>query len=190
MENNKMIDEIKKDAQERMQKSVGAMTDAFKKVRTGRANPSLLDGITVDYYGSPTAISQVANIIVEDGRTLAINAWEKPMIAVIEKAIMKSDLGINPATNGDTIRIPMPMLTEETRKDFIKIARAEAEKGRISVRNIRRDANGDVKSLLKEKEISEDEERQTEDEIQKITDKFIAEVDKLLAGKEKDLMQV
>lgn len=185
-----MIDEIKQDAQERMQKSVGAMTDAFKKVRTGRANPAILDGIQVDYYGSPTAISQVANIIVEDGRTLAINPWEKPMVGVIEKAILKSDLGITPATNGDTIRIPMPALTEETRKDYIKQARAEAEKGRVSVRNIRRDANGDVKDLLKEKEISEDEARQSEDEIQKITDKFIKQVDELLAGKEKDLMQV
>lgn len=185
-----MIDEIKQDAQERMQKSVNAMMDAFKKVRTGRANPAILDGITVDYYGSPTEISQVANIIVEDGRTLAINPWEKPMVAVIEKAIMKSDLGINPATNGDIIRIPMPMLTEETRKEFIKQARAEAEKGRISVRNIRRDANGDIKALEKEKEISEDEERQGEDAIQKITDKFIADIDKLLGDKEKDLMQV
>ena len=185
-----MINEIQKDAQERMQKSVNAMLDAFKKVRTGRANPSILDGITVDYYGSPTEISQVANIIVEDGRTLAINPWEKPMVSVIERAIMKSDLGINPATNGDIIRIPMPMLTEETRKDFIKLARAEAEKGRISIRNIRRDANGDIKALEKEKEISEDEERQGEDAIQKITDKYIAEIDGLLAGKEKDLMQV
>lgn len=185
-----MLNEIKQDAQARMEKSVNAMIEAFKKVRTGRANPAILDGIKVDYYGSPTAISQVANIIVEDGRTLAINAWEKPMIAIIEKAIMKSDLGINPATNGDTIRIPMPMLTEETRKDYIKQARAEAEKGRVSVRNIRRDANGDVKDLLKEKEISEDESRQTEDEIQKITDKYIANIDKILGEKEKDLMQV
>ena len=190
VEKQKMINEIQKDAQERMQKSVNAMLDAFKKVRTGRANPSILDGITVDYYGSPTEIAQVANIIVEDGRTLAINPWEKPMVSVIERAIMKSDLGINPATNGDIIRIPMPMLTEETRKDFIKLARAEAEKGRISIRNIRRDANGDIKALEKEKEISEDEERQGEDAIQKITDKYIAEIDGLLAGKEKDLMQV
>ena len=185
-----MINEIQQDAQERMKKSIDALLNAFKKVRTGRANPAILDGIMVDYYGSPTQISQVANIIVEDGRTLAINPWEKPMVALIEKAILKSDLGITPATNGDTIRVPMPMLTEETRKEYIKQARAEAEKGRVSIRNIRRDANGDVKDLLKEKEISEDEARQGEDEIQKVTDKFIKQVDELLAEKEKDLMQV
>lgn len=185
-----MINEIQQDAQERMKKSIDALLNAFKKVRTGRANPAILDGIMVDYYGSPTQISQVANIIVEDGRTLAINPWEKPMVALIEKAILKSDLGITPATNGDTIRVPMPMLTEETRKEYIKQARAEAEKGRVSIRNIRRDANGDVKDLLKEKEISEDEARQGEDEVQKVTDKFIKQVDELLAEKEKDLMQV
>jgi len=185
-----MINEIKKDAEERMSKSVDAMIDAFKKVRTGRANPAILDGITVDYYGSPTAINQVANVVVEDGRTLAIIPWEKPMVPVIEKAIMKSDLGINPATSGDTIRVPMPALTEETRKDYIKQARAEAEKGRVSVRNIRRDANGSIKDLLKEKEISEDEERKGEADIQKLTDGFIAQIDKLLEDKEKDLMQV
>jgi len=184
-----MINEIKKDAEERMSKSVDAMIDAFKKVRTGRANPAILDGITVDYYGSPTAINQVANVVVEDGRTLAIIPWEKPMVPVIEKAIMKSDLGINPATSGDTIRVPMPALTEETRKDYIKQARAEAEKGRVSVRNIRRDANGSIKDLLKEKEISEDEERKGEADIQKLTDGFIAQIDKLLEDKEKDLMQ-
>jgi ribosome recycling factor len=185
-----MIEDIKKDAQERMKKSVNAMTEAFKKVRTGRANPAILDGIMVDYYGNPTAINQVANIIVEDGRTLAINPWEKPMVGLIEKAILKSDLGITPATNGDTIRVPMPMLTEETRKEYIKQARAEAEKGRVSVRNIRRDANSDIKELLKEKEISEDEERKAEADVQKITDTFIKQVDELLAEKEKDLMQV
>jgi len=185
-----MINEIKKDAEERMSKSVDAMIEAFKKVRTGRANPAILDGITVDYYGSPTAINQVANVVVEDGRTLAIIPWEKPMVPVIEKAIMKSDLGINPATSGDTIRVPMPALTEETRKDYIKQARAEAEKGRVSVRNIRRDANGSIKDLLKEKEISEDEERKGEADIQKLTDGFIAQIDKLLEDKEKDLMQV
>jgi len=185
-----VINEIQQDAQERMKKSIDALLNAFKKVRTGRANPAILDGIMVDYYGSPTQISQVANIIVEDGRTLAINPWEKPMVALIEKAILKSDLGITPATNGDTIRVPMPMLTEETRKEYIKQARAEAEKGRVSIRNIRRDANGDVKDLLKEKEISEDEARQGEDEVQKVTDKFIKQVDELLAEKEKDLMQV
>ena len=185
-----MINEIKGDAQARMQKSIEALVNAFKKVRTGRAHPSILDGISIDYYGTQTQLSQVANIVVEDGRTLAINPWEKHLVGDIEKAIMKSDLGITPATNGDTIRIPMPMLTEETRKGYIKQARAEAEKGRISVRNVRRDANGDIKDLLKEKEISEDEQRKAEDDIQKLTDKFVADVEKLLADKEKDLMQV
>jgi ribosome recycling factor len=185
-----MINEIKQDAEERMTKSVGAMVEAFKKVRTGRANPAILDGVMVDYYGSDTPISQVANIIVEDGRSLAVNPWEKNMIPAIEKAIMKANLGLNPATSGDVIRIPMPPLTEETRKEYIKQARAEAEKGRVSVRNIRRDANGDIKDLLKEKEISEDEQRGGEDQIQKLTDKFIAQIDGLLADKEKDLMQV
>ncbi|KZZ45362.1 ribosome recycling factor, partial [Thalassolituus sp. HI0120] len=135
-----MINEIKQDAEERMTKSVGAMVEAFKKVRTGRANPAILDGVMVDYYGSDTPISQVANIIVEDGRSLAVNPWEKNMIPAIEKAIMKANLGLNPATSGDVIRIPMPPLTEETRKEYIKQARAEAEKGRVSIRNIRRDA--------------------------------------------------
>ncbi|EAT12160.1 ribosome recycling factor [Bermanella marisrubri] len=185
-----MINEIQKDAEERMKKSLAAMIEAFKKVRTGRAHPSLLDGINVDYYGNPTPINQLANVNVEDGRTLAITPWEKPLVPEIEKAIMKSDLGITPATSGETIRVPMPMLTEETRKGFIKQARAEAEKGRVSIRNVRRDANSSVKDLLKEKEISEDEERQAENEIQKLTDKFIADVDSLLVEKEKDLMQV
>jgi ribosome recycling factor len=185
-----MIDEIKQDAEERMAKSVQAMVEAFKRVRTGRANPAILDSVMVDYYGNPTPVAQVANIIVEDGRTLAINPWEKPMVPVIEKAILKSDLGLNPATSGDIIRLPMPMLTEETRKDYIKQARAEAEKGRVSIRNIRRDANGNIKELLKEKMISEDEDRGGQDQIQKVTDKYIAEVDSLLADKEKDLMQV
>ncbi len=185
-----MINEIQTDAQERMQKSLGALVNAFKKIRTGRAHPSILDGITIDYYGSATPLSQVANIVVEDGRALAVNPWEKHLIPDIEKAIMKSDLGINPATSGDIIRIPMPMLTEETRKVFIKKARAEAEKGRISVRNVRRDANGDIKDLLKEKEISEDEEHKGQELVQQLTDKFIAEIESLLGQKEKDLMKV
>lgn len=185
-----MVNDIKNDAEDRMAKSVHALVEAFKKVRTGRANPAILDSVMVDYYGTPTQISQVANIIVEDGRCLAINPWEKNLVPAIEKAIMKSDLGLNPSTTGDTIRLPMPALTEETRKDYIKQARAEAEKGRVSVRNIRRDANGSIKDLLKEKEISEDEQRQSEDQIQKLTDRFIAEIDSLLAAKEKDLMQV
>ncbi|MFK4751096.1 ribosome recycling factor [Oceanobacter antarcticus] len=185
-----MIEDIKQDAEERMGKSVSSLLDAFKRVRTGRANPAILDNISVDYYGTATPIAQAANVIVEDGRTLAINPWEKAMVTVIERAILKSDLGLNPNTSGDTIRLHMPMLTEETRKDFIKLARSEAEKGRVSIRNIRRDANGSIKELLKEKMISEDEERGGEDQIQKLTDKFIAEVDAHLAQKEKDLMQV
>ena len=185
-----MINEIQKDAEDRMSKSVGALVDAFKKVRTGRANPAILDSVMIDYYGTPTPINQVANVIVEDGRSLAINPWEKNLVPQIERAILKSDLGLNPATNGDTIRLPMPALTAETRKDYIKQARAEAEKGRVSVRNIRRDANGSVKDLLKEKEITEDESRGAEDAIQKLTDKFIGQVDDLLAEKEKDLMKV
>lgn len=185
-----MLNEIKDDAKDRMQKSVNALIDAFKKVRTGRANPAILDGITIDYYGTETPLSQVANINVEDGRALAVTPWEKHLVPTIEKAIMKSDLGINPSTTGETIRLPMPALTEETRKDYIKQARAEAEKGRVSVRNIRRDANSSIKDLLKEKEISEDEERQGQDQIQQLTDKFIAEIESLLAVKEKDLMQV
>lgn len=185
-----MIDDIKNDAQERMVKSIGAMTEAFKKIRTGRAHPSILEGVMVDYYGSPTPLAQLANINVEDGRCLAIVPWEKPLVPAIEKAIMKSDLGLNPSTTGDKIRVPMPALTEETRKQYIKQARAEAEKGRVSVRNIRRDANGMIKDLLKDKEISEDDERRGQDQIQKITDQCVAEIETVLAGKEKDLMQV
>ena len=185
-----MINDIQKDAEERMSKSVAALVDAFKKVRTGRANPAILDGVMVDYYGTPTAITQVANVVVEDGRSLAINPWEKNLVPLIERAILKSDLGLNPATNGDTIRLPMPALTEETRKDYIKQARAEAEKGRVSVRSIRRDANGSIKDLLKEKEITEDEERQAEASVQKLTDKYIADVDALVEAKEKDLMEL
>lgn len=185
-----MINDIRKDAEERMVKSVQALMEAFKKVRTGRANPAILDSVMVDYYGTPTPITQVANVIVEDGRALAINPWERNMVPVIERAILKSDLGLNPSTTGDVIRLPMPALTEETRKDYIKQARSEAEKGRVSVRNIRRDANGSIKDLLKDKLVSEDEQRGGEEQIQKLTDKYIAEVDALLAAKEKDLMQV
>jgi len=185
-----MIEDIKKDAEERMQKSIGALLEAFKRVRTGRANPAILDNVKVDYYGTETPIAQAANVIVEDGRTLAINPWEKNMVPQIERAILKSDLGLNPTTSGDTIRLHMPMLTEETRKDFIKQARAEAEKGRVSIRNIRRDANSSIKELLKEKMISEDEDRGGQDQIQKLTDKYIALVEEHLVQKEKDLMEV
>lgn len=185
-----MIDEIKQDTESRMTKSIEALQVAFAKIRTGRAHPSILDGIMVDYYGTPTPIKQVANVTVEDARTLAVSPWEKPMVIEIEKAIMKSDLGLNPATTGDLIRIPMPALTEETRKTYIKRAKAEAETARVSIRNIRRDANGELKSLLKEKEIGEDDDRKGQDEIQKITDKFVAEVEKVLQAKEKDLMEI
>ncbi len=185
-----MINEIKKDAEGRMKKSLEALSNAFNKIRTGRAHPSILDAVMVDYYGNPTPINQVANINVEDGRTLAVSPWEKAMVPEIEKAILSSDLGLNPATSGELIRIPMPPLTEETRKGYIKQAKQEAENARVSVRNIRRDANSQVKDLLKAKEISEDEERKAEDEIQKITDKFIADVEKALAEKEKDLLEI
>lgn len=185
-----MIDDIKQDAQERMKKSLDAMHNNFNKIRTGRAHPGILDGITVSYYGVDTPLSQVANVMVEDARTLAISPWEKPMVVEIEKAILKSDLGLNPATSGDLIRLPMPALTEETRKGYIKQAKAEAENGRVSIRNIRRDALADVKGLLKEKEITEDDDRKAQDDVQKITDKFIADVDAMLAAKEKDLMEI
>ena len=185
-----MIDEIMEDADERMAKSIEALQQAFARIRTGRASPNLLDDIKVDYYGAPTPLAQVANITVEDARSLLISPWEKNMIPVIEKAIMKSDLGLTPASNADVIRLPMPPLTEESRKGLTKQARAEAENGRIAIRNIRRDANSTVKELLKEKEISEDEERKAEDSIQKLTDRFVGRVDTLLAEKESDLMEI
>lgn len=185
-----MIEDIKEDAQQRMQKSLEALNVAFAKIRTGRAHPSILDSVMVDYYGSPTRLSQVANISVEDARTLSLSPWEKNMVPEIEKAIMKSDLGLNPSTAGDVIRIPMPALTEETRKGYFKQAKQEAETARVSIRNIRRDANGDVKDLLKEKAIGEDEDRKAQDDIQKITDKFVAEIEKMLQAKEKDLMEI
>lgn len=185
-----MINEIKKSAQERMSKSVDVLGVNFNKIRTGRAHPSILDSVTISYYGNPTPLSQVANVSVQDARTLVISPWEKNLISDIEKAIMKSDLGLNPSTTGDLIRVPMPALTEETRKGFIKQARAEAEHARVSIRNVRRDANSELKDLLKSKDISEDEDRRAQDEIQKITDKYTAEVDSALAVKEKDLMEI
>ena len=185
-----MINDVKQDAQERMQKSVEVLGLNFNKIRTGRAHPSILDTVSVSYYGNPTPLSQVANISVLDNRTLSVSPWEKPMVPEIEKAIMKSDLGLNPVTTGELIRVPMPPLTEETRKGYIKQARAEAENARVSVRNIRRDALSTLKDLQKEKEISEDDERRAQDDIQKITDKHIAEVDKALLAKEADLMEV
>lgn len=185
-----MINELKKDAEERMKKSVDALGQAFNKIRTGRAHPSLLDTIRVSYYGSDVPLSQVANIGVEDARTLTVSPWERNMVPDVEKAIMKSDLGLNPSTAGMVIRIPMPQLTEDTRKGYIKQARGEAEHTRVAIRNIRRDVLSDVKELLKEKEISEDDERKAQDDMQKLTDRFIAEVEKALAAKEADLMVV
>lgn len=185
-----MLNEIKSEAKQRMEKSLISLDNSFKKIRTGRAHPSLLDGIMVSYYGSPTPLSQVANITAEDNRTLMISPWEKQLAPEIEKALLKSDLGINPSSNGDVIRIPLPSLTEETRKVYIKQAKSEAEGGRVSMRNIRRDANGQIKDLLKEKEISEDEERGAQDDIQKLTDSFIAKVEALLKEKEADLMAI
>jgi len=185
-----VINDIKKDAESRMKKSVEALHSNFNKIRTGRAHPSILDAVTVDYYGSQVPLSQVASVNVEDARTLTIAPWEQGMVQKIEKAIMTSDLGLNPASAGNVIRVPMPMLTEETRKGYIKQARSEAENARVAVRNVRRDANGDFKSLLKDKDITEDDQREGEDAIQKLTDKYIAEIDKALAAKEQDLMQV
>ncbi|MBT8768611.1 ribosome recycling factor [Metapseudomonas boanensis] len=185
-----MINEIKQDAQERMKKSLESLNHAFAKIRTGRAHPSILDSVMVSYYGADTPLRQVANVIAEDSRTLALTVFDKSMIQAVEKAIMTSDLGLNPATAGTTIRVPMPALTEETRKGYTKQARAEAENARVAVRNIRRDALAQLKDLVKEKEISEDEERRAAEDVQKLTDKFVAEVDKALEAKENDLMAV
>jgi len=185
-----VINDIKKDSESRMKKSLEALQTAFSKIRTGRAHPSILNSVMVPYYGTDTPLTQVANVVVEDARTLAINAWEKNLVPAIEKAILKSDLGLNPSTSGDTIRVPMPALTEETRRDLVKQARHEAENARVSVRNIRRDANNDLKDLLKEKAISEDEERRAIDDVQKLTDRYVADIDKMLAEKESDLMAV
>ncbi|QFU00416.1 Ribosome-recycling factor [Halomonas sp. THAF5a] len=185
-----MIDDIKKDAETRMKKSLEALHSNFNKIRTGRAHPSILDAVSVEYYGSQMPLNQVASINVEDARTLTVVPWEQSMVPKVEKAIMTSDLGLNPASAGNVIRVPMPMLTEETRKGYIKQARQEAENARVAVRNVRRDANGDIKSLLKEKEITEDEQRQAEDAIQKLTDGIVAEIDKALESKEHDLLQV
>jgi len=183
-----MIDDIIADADDRMQKSLVSLDDAFKKIRTGRAHPAILDSVMVSYYGTDTPLNQLANVTVEEGRSLIVSPWEKPMIGEVEKAIMKSDLGLNPSNNGDTIRVPMPALTEETRKEYTKQAKAEAENARIAIRNIRRDANSDIKDLEKEKEISEDEQRRAEEQVQKITDKHIATVESSFQTKEADLL--
>jgi ribosome recycling factor len=183
-----MLNEIVEDAKSGMEKSLGALEAAFKKIRTGRATPSLLDSIKLDYYDKPTPLSQVASISIEDAKTLAIVPWEKGVVQQIEKSIMESDLGLNPATSGDTIRVILPDLTEETRKDFIKKAKAEAENAKVSIRNVRREGNTQLKEFLKEKEISQDEERQGEEQIQKLTDLFVDKIDSTFEAKEKDLL--
>jgi len=185
-----MINELKEDAAIRMGKSVASLKNDLTKLRTGRAHTSLLDHITVEYYGSEVPLSQVANVSVLDSRTLSVSPWEKPMVQAIEKAIMNSNMGLNPATTGELIRIPLPPLTEERRKDMIKVVRAEGESAKVAIRNIRRDVLSDVKSLLKDKEITEDDDRQAQDDVQKITDKYVKEVDDTLVIKEKDLMEI
>ena len=185
-----MIEDIIKDAGMRMGKSIDSLKQSLGKVRTGRAHPSLLDHLTVDYYGSNVPISQVANIGVEDARTLSVTPWEKTMVQPIEKAIMTSDLGLNPATAGTVIRIPMPPLTEETRRELVKVVRKDGEAAKVAIRNIRRDANNDFKDLVKDKEISSDDEHRAQERIQKLTDEHIAEVDRVLANKEAELMEI
>jgi len=184
------METLLKDLTEKMEKSVNALKNAFNKIRTGRANPSILDDINVDYYGNPTPINQTSNISVEEGRSLVISPWDKNLIPEIEKAILSSDLGLNPSTSGDLIRVTMPALTEETRQDYIKQARAEAENSRISIRNIRRDANNSAKDMQQSSEISEDDLRRIEDLIQKETDRFISIVDSDLKNKESDLLEI
>jgi len=185
-----MIDDIKKDAALRMGKSVEALVHEMAKIRTGRAHPALLDHVLVNYYGNEVPIKQVANINVEDGRTLAVTPWERSMVATVEKAIMSSDLGLNPSSAGNVIRVPLPPLTEERRRDLIRVVRQEAEQARVAIRNVRRDANQELKDLVKEKLISEDDEHRGEEVIQKLTDQHTKEVDKVLQDKEKDLMAI
>jgi ribosome recycling factor len=185
-----MIADVKKTAEQKMNKSLDALKADLGKVRTGRAHTGILDHITIDYYGTPMPLNQVANLTLLDARTIGISPWEKKMGAVIEKAIRDSDLGLNPAAQGDLIRVPMPALTEERRRELIKVVKGEAENAKVAVRNLRRDANHHLKELLKQKAVSEDDERRAQDDIQKLTDKFIAEIDKLLATKETDLMAV
>ena len=185
-----MIDEIKQDAKARMGKSVESLKGELSKLRAGRAHPSLLDQISVDYYGSRTPLSQVANINASNARTLTVVPWEKTMVQPIEKAIMESDLGLNPATAGTIIRIPLPALTEERRRDLVKVVRHEGEAAKVAIRNIRRDANSDFKELVKEKEVSEDEEHRATEDVQKLTDRYVADVDQLIQEKETDLMEI
>lgn len=185
-----MISDIKKNAEQKMSKTLETLKADFGKVRTGRAHTGILDHVTVDYYGNPTLINQVANVTLIDSRTIGVQPWEKNMVAAVEKAIRDADLGLNPATNGDLIRVPMPMLTEERRRDLIKVVRGESESAKVAIRNIRRDANEHIKKLLKDKEISIDDERRGQDDVQKLTDLYVAEVDKALQVKEVDLMAV
>lgn len=185
-----MIDEIKNDARERMAKSVEALRQSLTKLRTGRAHTSLLDQITVDYYGSEVPLNQVANVNVGDPRTLTVQPWEKKMVPVVEKAILNSQLGLNPATSGDLIRVPLPPLTEERRREMTRVVRSEAEQARVAVRNIRRDANQHLKALIKEESLAKDEEKRAEDDIQKLTDEFIVRIDEVLKEKEADLLEI
>lgn len=182
--------DVRKNTEQRMQKSLEALKVDLSKVRTGRAHVGLLDHIQVDYYGNPTQLSQVANVTLLDARTIGVQPWEKKMIAVVEKAIRESDLGLNPSTQGDIIRVPTPPLTEERRREFVKLVKTQGEDAKIAVRNIRRDANEAYKKMIKDKECSEDEERRAQDDVQKLTDKFVAEVDKLISEKEKELLTV
>ncbi|MEO0313736.1 MAG: hypothetical protein RI928_192 [Pseudomonadota bacterium] len=184
------VADVKKNTEQKMQKSIDTLKADLAKVRTGRAHAGILDHVQVDYYGTPTHISQVANITLLDARTIGVQPWEKKMIATIEKAIRESDLGLNPSTQGDLIRVPTPALTEERRKEMVKLCKSEAEDAKIAVRNIRRDANEALKKLLKDKAISEDDERRAQDDVQKLTDKFVAEIDKLVAEKEKEVLTV
>ena len=185
-----MISDIKKTVDQKMNKSLDTLKADFGKVRTGRAHTGILDHVMVPYYGNPTLLTQVANVTLIDNRTIGVQPWEKNMVGPVEKAIRDADLGLNPSTNGDVIRVPMPMLTEERRKDLIKVVRGEAESAKVAVRNIRRDANDQLKKLLKEKAVSEDEERRAQDDVQKSTDRFVVEIDKALQAKEADLMAV
>jgi ribosome recycling factor len=185
-----MLDDIKKDANERMNKCVAALNNELKKLRTGRAHTSLLEHIRVEYYGNEVPLNQVANLALEDARTLTVTPWEKTMVQVIEKAIMKSDLGLMPQTAGQVIRVPMPPLTEERRRDLTKVVRHEAENARVAVRNVRRDVMTELKDMLKEKLVSQDDDRRAQEEVQKLTDRHVAEIDQILAEKEKELMQV
>jgi ribosome recycling factor len=184
------IADVKKSAEQKMQKSVEALKNDLSKVRTGRAHTGILDHVMVDYYGSPMPIPQVANVTLIDSRTLGVQPWEKNMVGKVDKAIRESDLGLNPATQGDVIRVPMPALTEERRRDLIKVVKGEGENARVAVRNVRRDANTALKDMVKNKSASEDEERRAQDDVQKLTDKYVAEIDKLLQTKEADLMAI